>query len=63
MAYAKAGQYIQKSIRIDGRVTTQYLGCDQFAAHLADLDGIIRRDLERQRLERLEGETEHRRLI
>ena len=62
MAFAKAGKYLQKSIRIGGRVRTLYYGMGPDAAERALADERIEADREQERRERLAVEEEHRRL-
>jgi hypothetical protein len=62
VAFAKAGRYLQHSIRIGGRVSTEYYGMGHYAADLATMDVIFRAERDRERLERLAVDEEHRRL-
>jgi hypothetical protein len=56
MAYLRCGKYWQKSIRRGDRVESRYLGKDELAAFLAEMDAEERGRREADRLERLEAE-------
>jgi hypothetical protein len=63
MAYAEAGKYLQRAVRVNGRVRTEYYGSGPYAADLAAMDAIIRRRRREERLKRVAVETEHRKLL